>query len=52
MLTLAMPSTSSMTPWGKQGEDATTSTVLRVMARATDAAATRKSLPTGTCRPH
>ena len=44
-----MPSTSSMTPWGKQGEEATTSTVLRVSARATAAAVTLMSLPTGTC---
>ena len=50
LLTWAMPSTSSMTPWGKQGEEATTSTVLRVSARATAAAVTLMSFPTGTCR--
>ncbi len=46
----AMPATSSMTPCGKQGALATTSAVLRVSARRTAAADTRKSRPTGTCR--
>ena len=36
-LTAAISGTGSMTPWGKPGEEQTTSTVLAVRARLTEA---------------
>ena len=39
--TAAISSTGSITPWGKPGEEQTTSTVLRVIARLTAAGGRR-----------
>lgn len=48
--TTAMPFTSSTQPWGKPGDEATTSTVLRVIARFTAAPLSLQSFPTRSCR--
>lgn len=49
-LTLAISGTGSITPWGKPGEEATTSTVLRVMAFFTAAGDSLCDLSGFSCR--